>query len=74
MLDPYVLLVPADDPLALLERRVGNEDLAGRELVGKDTTSPSQRALEATLARTRRGKNRRSVAEALLTQGSGVPT
>ncbi len=49
MLDPYVLLVPADDPLALLERPVGAKDLMGRELVGKDTTSPSQRALEATL-------------------------
>lgn len=49
MRDPYVLLVPVDDPLAQLERPVRPGDLAGRELIGKDVTSPSQHALEAAL-------------------------
>ncbi len=49
MRDPYAVLVPADDPLASLDRPLRPEDLTGRELIGKDVTSPGQRALEAAL-------------------------
>jgi DNA-binding transcriptional LysR family regulator len=49
MRDPYAVLVPADDPLAELGRPLQPEDLAGRELIGKDVASPGQRALEAAL-------------------------
>jgi DNA-binding transcriptional LysR family regulator len=51
MSDPYVLLVSVDDPLAMLGRAVRPDDLAGRELIGKDVTSPSQRDLEYALER-----------------------
>ena len=49
LLDPYVLLVPAGDPLVHLERPVVADDLAGRELIGKDVTTAGQQALERTL-------------------------
>jgi DNA-binding transcriptional LysR family regulator len=49
MRDPYVVLVPADDALATTGRPLRPEDLSGRELIGKDVTSPGQRALESAL-------------------------
>ena len=48
--DPYVLLVPAGDPLAQLGRRVTPADLAKRDLIGKDCGTASQRALSAALS------------------------
>ena len=50
MSDPYVLLVPAGDPLTLLERKVTPADLARRDLIGKDCGTASQRALTAALS------------------------
>jgi DNA-binding transcriptional LysR family regulator len=50
MRDPYVLLVPAGDPLAQLGRRVTPADLAKRDLIGKDCGTASQRALSAALS------------------------
>ena len=50
MRDPYVLLVPAGDPLEQLGRRVTPADLAARELIGKDCGTASQRALAAALS------------------------
>jgi DNA-binding transcriptional LysR family regulator len=47
--DPYVLAVPAADPLARLDRPLEPADLQARELVGKDCGTPSQRLLEAAL-------------------------
>ena len=48
--DAYVLIVPAGDPLAELDRPLEPADLAGRALVSKDCGTPSQRALAAALA------------------------
>jgi DNA-binding transcriptional LysR family regulator len=50
MRDPYVLLVTAGDPLALLGRTVTPADLAKRDLIGKDCGTASQRALSAALS------------------------
>jgi DNA-binding transcriptional LysR family regulator len=50
MSDPYVLLVPAGDPLTQLGRRLTPADLARRDLIGKDCGTASQRALTAALA------------------------
>jgi DNA-binding transcriptional LysR family regulator len=50
MRDPYVLLVPAGDPLEQLGRLVTPADLASRDLIGKDCGTASQRALGAALA------------------------
>ena len=47
--DPYVLLVPAGDPLLHLGRRITPADLAARDLIGKDCATASQRALAAAL-------------------------
>ncbi len=49
--DPYVLLVPAGDPLGRLERPLCVADLRGRQIVAKSCDTPSQRAREAALAR-----------------------
>ena len=48
--DPYVALVPADDPLLALARPLTAADLTARDLIGKDCTTASQRALSAALA------------------------
>jgi DNA-binding transcriptional LysR family regulator len=48
--DPYVLLVPAGDPLECLGRLVTPADLATRDLIGKDCRTASQRALAAALS------------------------
>ena len=48
--DAYVLIVPADDPLAGLGRPLEVADLAGRALVAKDCGIPTQRVLTAALA------------------------
>ena len=48
--DPYVLLVPAGDPLAQLGRKLTPADLARRDLIGKDCGTASQRALAAALS------------------------
>jgi DNA-binding transcriptional LysR family regulator len=48
--DPYVLLVPAGDPLTTLGRKLRPADLARRDLVGKDCGTASQRALAAALS------------------------
>jgi DNA-binding transcriptional LysR family regulator len=48
--DPYVLLVPAGDPLAQLGRKLTPADLARRDLIGKDCGTASQRALSAALS------------------------
>jgi molybdate transport repressor ModE-like protein len=48
--DPYVLLVPAGDPFLALGRPLTAAELAGRDLIGKDCTTASQRALAAALA------------------------
>lgn len=48
--DPYVLLVPAGDPLGRLGRKLTPADLARRDLIGKDCGTASQRALSAALA------------------------
>jgi molybdate transport repressor ModE-like protein len=50
MRDPYVLLVPAGDPLEQLDRLLTPADLAARDLIGKDCGTASQRALSAALA------------------------
>ena len=50
MSDPYVLLVPAGDPLTHLGRKLTPADLARRDLIGKDCGTASQRALAAALA------------------------
>jgi DNA-binding transcriptional LysR family regulator len=50
MSDPYVLLVPAGDPLTTLGRKLTPADLARRDLIGKDCATASQRALSAALA------------------------
>jgi DNA-binding transcriptional LysR family regulator len=50
MADPYVLLVPAGDPLARLGRKPTPADLAKRDLIGKDCGTASQRALSAALS------------------------
>ena len=50
MRDPYVLLVPAGDPLEQLGRLVTPADLAARDLIGKDCGTASQRALGTALA------------------------
>jgi DNA-binding transcriptional LysR family regulator len=50
MRDPYVLLVPAGDPLMRLGRPVTPADLAKRDLIGKDCGTASQRALTAALS------------------------
>ena len=50
MRDPYVLLVPAGDPLTQLGRQLTPADLARRDLIGKDCGTASQRALSAALA------------------------
>ena len=50
MSDPYVLLVPAGDPLTQVGRKVTPSDLARRDLIGKDCGTASQRALSAALA------------------------
>ena len=49
--DPYVLLVPAGDPLSRLGRPLCVADLRGRQIVAKSCDTPSQRAREAALAR-----------------------
>jgi molybdate transport repressor ModE-like protein len=49
--DGHVLAVPAGDPLAALDRPLEPRDLAGRRVVSKDCGTPSQRAIEAALAR-----------------------
>ena len=49
MRDPYVVLVPADDPFTHLGRRLTASDLARRDLIGKDCATASQRALSAAL-------------------------
>lgn len=49
--DPYVLVVPAGDPLAGAGRPVTADDLHGRDLVSKNCDTLSQRALDAALAR-----------------------
>ena len=48
--DPYVLLVPAGDPLTRLGTRLTAGRLAERELIGKDCATASQVALDAALA------------------------
>jgi molybdate transport repressor ModE-like protein len=48
--DPYVLLVTAGDPFARRTREVTAGELAGRDLIGKDCATASQRALDAALA------------------------
>jgi DNA-binding transcriptional LysR family regulator len=48
--DAYVLLVPAGDRLAALDRPLEAADLAGRALVAKDCGIPTQRVLTAALA------------------------
>lgn len=48
--DGYVLIVPADDPLAALDRPLAVADLAGRALVAKDCGIPTQRVLTEALA------------------------
>ncbi|MDP9256557.1 MAG: LysR family transcriptional regulator [Actinomycetota bacterium] len=50
MSDPYVLLVPAGDPLTKLRRQLTPADLARRDLIGKDCGTASQRALAAALS------------------------
>jgi DNA-binding transcriptional LysR family regulator len=50
MLDAYVLLVPAGDPLTRLGRPLTPSDLARRDLIGKDCGTASQRALSAALS------------------------
>jgi DNA-binding transcriptional LysR family regulator len=50
MSDPYVLLVPAGDPLTTLARKLTPADLAQRDLIGKDCGTASQRALSAALS------------------------
>jgi DNA-binding transcriptional LysR family regulator len=50
MSDPYVLLVPAGDPLTHLARKLTPADLAGRDLIGKDCGTASQRALSSALS------------------------
>ena len=50
MSDPYVLLVPAGDPLTQLGRKLTPADLARRDLIGKDCGTASQRALATALA------------------------
>jgi DNA-binding transcriptional LysR family regulator len=50
MSDAYVLLLPAGDPLTQLERELTPADLAGRDLIGKDCGTASQRALSAALS------------------------
>jgi DNA-binding transcriptional LysR family regulator len=50
MSDPYVLLVPAGDPLTKLGRKLTPADLARRELIGKDCGTASQRALAVALS------------------------
>jgi DNA-binding transcriptional LysR family regulator len=50
MCDPYVVLVPAGDPLTTLGRRLTPADLARRDLIGKDCGTASQRALAAALS------------------------
>ena len=49
MRDPYVVLVPAGDPLLQLERPLVASDLTARDLIGKDCATASQRALAAAL-------------------------
>jgi DNA-binding transcriptional LysR family regulator len=48
--DPYVLLVPADDPFTRLGSGLTASRLAARELIGKDCATASQIALGAALA------------------------
>jgi DNA-binding transcriptional LysR family regulator len=50
MHDPYVVLVPLGDPLLALARPLSESDLTGRDLIGKDCTTASQRALSAALS------------------------
>jgi molybdate transport repressor ModE-like protein len=50
MRDPYVLLVPADDPFTRLARPLTATDLVQRDLIGKDCATASQRALAAALS------------------------
>ena len=45
--DPYVLLVPEDDPFLALGRPLTAGDLRDRDLVAKDCGTPSQRDLDA---------------------------
>ena len=47
--DPYVLLAPTNDRLATLGRAIGPRDLVGVDLIAKDCTAPSQRAIDAAL-------------------------
>jgi LysR family transcriptional regulator, pca operon transcriptional activator len=49
MRDPYVLLVPVDDPFTLRTEPLTASDLARRDLIGKDCATASQRALTAAL-------------------------
>jgi DNA-binding transcriptional LysR family regulator len=75
--DPYVLLVPAGDPFLALGRPLTAGDLTGRDLIGKDCATASQRALAAALADYRLGTPRirahdlREV-QALVRRGLGV--
>jgi len=50
MRDPYVALVPAGDPFLELGRPLTAADLTSRDLIGKDCTTASQRALSAALS------------------------
>ena len=50
MRDPYVALVPAGDPFLELGRPLTATDLTSRDLIGKDCTTASQRALSAALS------------------------
>ncbi|MDX6597271.1 MAG: hypothetical protein QOE87_1158 [Gaiellales bacterium] len=50
MSDPYVVLVPAGDPLLALGRPLTATDLTSRDLIGKDCATASQRALSAALS------------------------
>jgi DNA-binding transcriptional LysR family regulator len=49
--DDHVLAVKAEDPLARLRRPLAARDLRGRRVVSKDCGTPSQRMVEAALAR-----------------------
>jgi DNA-binding transcriptional LysR family regulator len=77
MRDPYVLLVRAGDPFGHLGRELTPADLAGRDLIGKDCSTASQRALSAALSECGLGAPRirahdlREV-QALVRRGLGV--
>jgi DNA-binding transcriptional LysR family regulator len=77
MRDPYVLLVPAGDPLECLGRLVTPADLATRDLIGKDCRTASQRALAAALSGHGLGEPRirahdLSEVQALVRRGLGI--